>query len=90
MPALKTITLMIGSKEKSWKRGGLIELRDLEQWFVDGRERNVQHGGVVMDIGDVARYLMNLDPLTRAWPVGGRNIVGGYINVRLVAWKRGN
>jgi hypothetical protein len=45
MRSLKTLTLMIGCEEKSWRAGKWVELRDLEEWYVDGRARKVELGG---------------------------------------------
>jgi hypothetical protein len=42
MKSLKTLTLMIGCEEKSWRAGKWVDLRDLEEWYVDGRERRVE------------------------------------------------
>jgi hypothetical protein len=45
MRSLKTLTLMIGCEEKSWRAGEWVELRDLEEWYVDGRARKVELRG---------------------------------------------
>ena len=45
MRSLKTLTLMIGCEEKSWRAGKWVELRDLEEWYVDGRARKVELRG---------------------------------------------
>ncbi len=91
MPALKTLTFMLGSKEKSWRgtqRG--IELRDFEQWFVDGRSRDVCRGnGGKVDVKDVESYMR-----TTTAAIGGLYEIGSKsgnrtVNVRVVAWKRG-
>lgn len=54
---LDTITLLVGEKEKGWEKSKYVELQDVEEWFVDGRERKVDVDGVMLDIGDVGRYL---------------------------------
>jgi len=54
---LDTLTLLVGEKEKGWEKGKYVELRDVEEWFVDGRERKVDVDGVMLDIGDVGSYL---------------------------------
>ncbi len=54
---LDTLTLLVGEKEKGWGKGKYVELRDVEEWFVDGRERKVDVDGVTLDVADVGRYL---------------------------------
>jgi hypothetical protein len=98
MPELKTLTFMVGSKEKSWKGSQRsIELRDVEQWFVDGRSRAVRRGnGGAIDVMDVESYLTGLIPLPPyAYVVDRtgrrsrrRSPAMRVVNVRVVAWKR--
>ncbi|KAE8447652.1 hypothetical protein EG329_010623 [Mollisiaceae sp. DMI_Dod_QoI] len=55
---LKTLTFMLGCTEKSWSGDASIELRDLEQWFVDGRNRKITtERGVSVDVSELARLL---------------------------------
>jgi hypothetical protein len=96
MPELKTVTFMVGSKEKSWR--GIqqsIELRDVEQWFVDGRSREVHRGnGGTIDVKDVEPYLKRLLPYTSYTYVvtrtgrRSRRAVRRVVHIRVVAWKR--
>lgn len=88
--ALKTITFLIGCEEKSWKGERPIELRDMEQWFVDGRYRLVRNGRERMDIADVPAYLMGKDFSRRPpGPEARPGTAPKIVNVRVVAWKRG-
>ena len=97
MPELKTVTFMVGSKEKSWRgTQRSIELRDMEQWFVDGRSREVRRGnGGTIDVKDVEPYLKGLLPFTSyayvVSPTGrrSRRPAMRVVNIRVVAWKRG-
>jgi hypothetical protein len=96
MPELKTVTFMVGSKEKSWR--GIqqsIELRDVEQWFVDGRSREVHRGnGGTIDVKDVEPCLKRLLPYTSYTYVvtrtgrRSRRAVRRVVHIRVVAWKR--
>jgi hypothetical protein len=97
MPELKTVTFMVGSKEKSWRgTQRSIELRDVEQWFMDGRSREVRRGnGGTIDVKDVEPYLKGLLPFTSyayvVSPTGrrSRRPAMRVVNIRVVAWKRG-
>jgi hypothetical protein len=92
MKALKTLTFMVGSKEKSWQdsqRG--IELRDVEQWYVDGRSRDIVCGGSGgrIDVKEVGTF-MTSPPYTKVpGYVPGTRYQKRLVNVRIVAWKRG-
>jgi hypothetical protein len=91
MQALKTLTFMVGSKEKTWRgshRG--IELRDVEQWFVDGRDRDVCRGnGGKVDVKDVESYMKSSTAVIGSvYHIGSRSR-NRVVNVRVVAWKRG-
>jgi hypothetical protein len=91
MSALKTLTFMIGSKEKSWRgtqRG--VELRDVEQWFVDGRSRDVFRGnGGMIDVKDVESFYARPFGMRSHINVPRPRMWNRVINVRVVAWKRG-
>ncbi|KAE9381824.1 hypothetical protein N431DRAFT_491131 [Stipitochalara longipes BDJ] len=90
MPELKTVTFMIGSKEKTWKGSQrTIELRDVEQWFMDGRCRDVGHGdGSAIDVNEVGSRMRTLTATTsRRYSPRYRSLACA-INFRVVAWKR--
>jgi hypothetical protein len=89
MPALKTVTFMIGSMEKSWRGAQqTIELRDVEQWFEDGRCRNVGFGDKAIDVSDVGVRMRRLtDTTSRSYHPRFRSAASA-INFRVVAWKR--
>jgi hypothetical protein len=92
MPVLKTLTFMLGSKEKSWRgtqRG--IELRDFEQWFVDGRSRDVCRGnGGKVDVKDVESHMRTTTAAIGGLYEFGSKARNRTVNVRVVAWKRGS
>ncbi|KUJ23989.1 uncharacterized protein LY89DRAFT_679252 [Mollisia scopiformis] len=87
-PKLKTLTFMLGCTEKSWTGDRSIELRDMEQWFVDGRKRTVEidlewpsermwqkrNAGVV-DVSELPAFV-------------ARAVPHRQLAVRVVAWKR--
>lgn len=82
---LKTVTFMLGCAEKGWFGHPSIELRDLEQWFADGRKRTVEVSGQRMDISELAGFMnstgyriaINAPPYPRK-----------PFNIRVVTWKR--
>lgn len=41
---LKTLKFLVGGRDQSWTEEGEIELRDVEEWFVDGRDRGYRQG----------------------------------------------
>lgn len=91
--SLKSLTLILGCAEKSWTGDPSIELRHLEEWFADGRQRTVvvDHGAAYLprrsDQDIIAsRRLRDVAELPRlivefAGPQKS-------IAVRVVAWKR--
>lgn len=92
--ALKTLTFMVGSRDKEWSSPPSIELRDVEQWFVDGRDRMVRRDSENIDISEVGRVMTSEQyhyiprfrlPVHRRTPWHQLRVV----NVRVVAWKRG-
>ena len=91
MRQLKTVTFMIGSSEKTWRGAQqTIELRDVEQWFMDGRSRDVGNDGLAVDVSEVTSHMRNLiESNTRSY-VGARKSSARAINFRVVAWKRGD
>jgi hypothetical protein len=91
MKALKTLTFMVGSKEKCWQgsqRG--IELRDFEQWYVDGRSReiNCRGSGGRIDVRDVGTFMTSPPYVKVPGYVPGTPFQIRGVNVRVVAWKR--
>ena len=92
MRELKTVTFMIGSTEKTWRGSRqTIELRDVEQWFMDGRCRDVGiEDGHAIDVSEVGSRMRKLTDVTsRRYPPRYRS-VACEINFRVVAWKRGD
>ena len=92
---LKSLTLMVGSKEKSWVAGGGVELRPLHQWFADGREKWIEpcaERAAILSNKELRRWLLNPDEksLTVDRPLIPKSN-GRYsrtFSVRIVAWKR--
>ncbi|PVH88363.1 hypothetical protein DL98DRAFT_648504 [Cadophora sp. DSE1049] len=92
---LKSLTLMVGSKEKSWFAGGGVELRPLHQWFADGRTKWIGSGGeraVVLLFEELTKWLSN--PNDKSLDLDGPLVpaangkYSGTISVRIVAWKK--
>lgn len=91
---LKTLTFMLGCEEKSWLGDASIELRDLEQWCVDGRRRMVKinYAGWVQlhedrspfDISELSGRMVAEDERRYRRVRAGRK----PLKVRVVAWKR--
>jgi hypothetical protein len=50
MPKLKTLTLMVGGKEKSWRGDCWVQLRDMEEWFADGRKDTANIFGTAVSV----------------------------------------
>lgn len=92
MRNLKSLTLMVGSSEKSWVTDGAAELRPLYQWFADGRNKWIDFSGersALILISQLSTWLANPeDPsLQETLPfVPGRQSIP--LSVRIVAWKR--
>jgi hypothetical protein len=90
MKSLKTLTLMVGGSDNSWLGRHNIVLRDVEEWFADGRSRTYSCGGRMMDIEDVVKYLSGRrfeEMIRRPANISVPEFRG--INVRAVAWKKG-
>jgi hypothetical protein len=94
---LETLTLVVGEKEKSWVRDRYVELRNVEEWLADGRERIVCCEGFWLDTVEVGRYLSGqlFDEGMRARPSSWLGALPPMnyaawkgVNVRVVAWKR--
>jgi hypothetical protein len=89
MKSLKILTLMVGGRENSWLGRHNIVLRDVEEWFADGRSRTYNCGGQMMDIEDVVKYLNGRrfeERIRRPTNISIPRFRG--INVRAVAWKK--
>jgi hypothetical protein len=93
---LKTLTFLVGSREQSWLEEGEIELRDVEEWLVDGRERLIRMRNLLFDVGDeLGRFMMG------PWLLVGVRAMGWFDgmysgkdwewmpNFRVVAWRKG-
>jgi len=83
---LQTLTFLVGGKDQSWDGEQEVELRDLEEWFLDGRERRVRIEGWKLDAGQVGRYLGGACFEARMrgrWDEEWRGV-----NVRCVAWRK--
>jgi hypothetical protein len=64
-------------------------LRDIEEWFTDGRSRTYNCSGQMMDIEDVVKYLNGRRFEERIRRPANISIPGFRgINVRAVAWKK--
>ncbi|KAF8853337.1 hypothetical protein BDZ45DRAFT_79870 [Acephala macrosclerotiorum] len=94
---LKTLTFMLGCEEKSWLGDASIELRDLEQWCMDGRKRTMKfdHGRwwaamqhyddkSPFDITELSSRMVAEDEQRYKRVMVGRK----PLKVRVVAWKR--
>lgn len=84
---------MLGGRDQGWVEDGEIELRDLEEWFADGREREYKVRDWVLDVGEVASFLGGQYFVEwgrdRGWSKGmtwAKDWEG--VNVRVVAWKK--
>lgn len=57
-PKLKTLTWMLGGKDQSWIEDREIVLRDLEEWYADGREREMLvESTYLLDVSEVGKYM---------------------------------
>lgn len=57
-PNLKTLTWMLGGKDQSWVEDKEIVLRDLEEWYTDGRERQMLvESTYLLDVSEVGKYM---------------------------------
>lgn len=85
---LQTLTFLVGCKEQTWVEDEEIELRDVEEWFLDGRERRVKVDKWLLDVSEVGRFLSGLNFEQRmrgSWDEDWKGI-----NVRVVAWRKGD
>ncbi|CAL3962309.1 hypothetical protein PZA11_000494 [Diplocarpon coronariae] len=93
---LRSVTFMVGSKEKSWTKSGAVELRPLDQWFADGRNWWIDRACAkeeIIDVAEVATWLRTPDPsllgaLRRALPRSQPARICHPISIRIVAWKK--
>jgi hypothetical protein len=84
---LQTLTFLVGCKEQAWVEDEEIELRDVDEWFLDGRERRVKVDKWLLDVSEVGRFLSGLNFEQRmrgSWDEDWKGI-----NVRVVAWRKG-
>jgi len=79
---------MVGGRDQSWLSEEEIELRDVEEWFADGRDRTVKVERWLLDVTEIGKFLGGAKFEARmrgSWDDGWQGI-----NVRCVAWKKGN
>lgn len=84
---LKTLTLLVGGKDQSWFSQEEIELRAAEEWFVDGRERQIKVDRWLLDVNEVGRFLSGAcfeQRMRGSWDEEWEGI-----SVRVVAWRKG-
>lgn len=85
---LKSLTLMLGCEEKSWRGDSSIELRDLREWFADGRSRTI----IVEDPTTFHKkhcpQCRQLCDITDLAQLIAQRLRPRDIAVRIVAWKR--
>lgn len=91
----KTLTFLVGGRDQSLVNEGEIELKDIEDWFVDGRDRSFRMRWRVVDVGEAGRLLGGQYFLE--W-VRDRGFAHGEkmrddwegFNVRVITWKKGD
>ena len=86
---LKTLTYVVGDMNQ-WVGCKYAELRDVEEWFRDGRERRFECDFLCLDVKDLGRYLSGARCEKRLKASYGLLSADEWkgINVRVVAWKR--
>jgi hypothetical protein len=84
---LKTLTFLVGGKDQTWFGEEQIELRDVEEWFVDGRQRLVKVDRYLLDVGEVGSFLSGASFEQRMR--GSWDDEWDSLNVRVVAWRKG-
>lgn len=84
---LKTLTFLVGGKDQSWVGEEEIELRNIEEWFVDGRERMMKCDGWSLDVAEIGRFLSGANFEERM--KGSWDDEWNGVNARVVAWKKG-
>jgi hypothetical protein len=83
----------LGRRRSCWGGSGRsqksLELRDVEQWYVDGSNRNIVRGESKFYVRDVGPF-MTSPPHNevKLWYVPGTR-QERTINVKFAAWKRG-
>jgi hypothetical protein len=83
---LKTLTFLVGGKDQSWLGEEEIELRDVEEWFMDGRSRQVKIDRWLLDVNEVGMFLSGAcfeQRMRRSWDEEWEGI-----NVRVVTWRK--
>jgi hypothetical protein len=77
---------LVGGKDQSWLQDGEIELRQVEEWYADGRERKMKCDRWLLDVNEVGPFLSGQcfeQRMRGSWDGEWRGI-----NVRVVAWKK--
>lgn len=92
-PNLQTLTLVLGCEEKSHRGDPSIELRNLDEWFADGRPRTakVVNGDHIRRAAPTQAELVTLRDVAELPTIISRwaqTRPGSSIAVRIVAWKR--
>ncbi|KUJ14164.1 uncharacterized protein LY89DRAFT_751893 [Mollisia scopiformis] len=98
---LKTLSFMLGGQDQSWVDDGQIVLRDLEEWFLDGRPRQMRVDDWLLDISEVGQYLSGgmfdngiksrSRPKQMTWGMKPGWVRADHwegLNVRVVAWSK--
>jgi hypothetical protein len=84
---LKTLTFLVGGKDQSWIDEEEIELRDIEEWYSDGRDRLIKVDKWLLDIGEIGEFLSSVcfeQRMKGSWDDEWLSV-----NVRVVAWAKG-
>lgn len=90
MRDLKTLTYVVGDMNQ-WVGFRYAKLRDVEEWFVDGRDtRCLDCDFLCLDVKELGGYLSGSKfekrvKASHGWRFGDEEWKG--INVRVVAWK---
>lgn len=82
---LKTLTFMVGGRDQTWAGEGEIELRHVEEWLLDGRERTVGVEGWKIDMKHVGKVIGGRLFEER---MKGRTGEWTGVSVRVVAWSK--
>jgi hypothetical protein len=87
---LKTVTFLLGCEEKSWSDKKHIELRDLEEWYVDGRDRLIScYTGEKIDVRTVGSYMTRREFHRKGIQISPASTrAPAMVTIRVMAWKR--
>lgn len=85
---LETLTLVLGTYQNTWLVDQYVELRDIEEFFLDGRDRGFEFEDWKGDILDLAKHLEGLKSRVRLTNVLYKKRPRFAKHVRVVAWKR--